>query len=94
MISFIKPLRIIGFLEGLSYLILLGICVPLKYIYSIPEPTKHVGMAHGVLFVTYCILVLLVRKEKTWNLPITIGALIASLLPFGTFMADKKWFRS
>jgi len=86
-------LRWIGFLEGLSYILLLGICMPLKYIYQIPEPTKVVGMAHGVLFVAYCLLVLIVAQKHQWKHVETFWALVASLLPFGTFVAEWKLFR-
>ena len=88
----IGRLRITGFLEGMSYILLLGICMPLKYIWEMPEPTYYVGMAHGVLFVAYCILVVLAMVKYKWNLLTTFWALLASLLPFGTFVADAKIF--
>ena len=90
----LKHLRIIGFLEGLSYLALLGVCMPLKYMFEIPEPTKIVGMAHGVLFIYYCLLVLIVSVQLKWSFSKMSWALIASLLPFGTFVADKKLFQN
>jgi len=89
----IGTLRIIGVLEGISYILLLGICMPLKYVLDIPEPTRPVGMAHGLLFVAYCLLVLIVAKPKQWTFSTIFWALIASILPFGTFVADKKIFR-
>jgi hypothetical protein len=51
-------LRIIGFVEGLSFLILLGIAMPLKYFFGLPETVRVVGMAHGLLFVLYVLLVI------------------------------------
>ena len=89
----LKALRLIGLLEGISYLILLGIAMPLKYYYDKPEMVKIVGMAHGVLFVLYTIILLLVHILYKWRILKTLGAFIASLVPFGTFYADKKWFR-
>ena len=86
-------LRIIGFLEGISYLLLLGVAMPLKYIANEPQATKIIGMAHGILFILYVVLLLIVKLEKNWNLRIAFWAFIASLLPFGTFVADKKYFR-
>jgi integral membrane protein len=86
-------LRLIGLLEGISYLLLLGVCMPLKYMFDMPEYTRPVGMAHGVLFVGYCILVLIVAFQKKWSFVTVFWALLASLLPFGTFVADKKIFR-
>ena len=67
--------------------------MPLKYYYNKPEFVKIVGMAHGVLFVLYVINLLIVHLQFKWNITKTTGAFIASLIPFGTFYADKKWFR-
>ncbi len=89
----LNVLRLLALLEGISYLVLLGIAMPLKYYYDKPDAVKIVGMAHGVLFVLYCINLLIVHVQLKWNMGKTIGAFIASLIPFGTFYADKKWFR-
>jgi integral membrane protein len=90
----IKILRITALLEGLSFLLLLGIAMPLKYMFGKPEMVQLVGMAHGVLFIAYIILVLIVRELVKWNFKQTALALVASVLPFGTFYADKKLFKS
>ena len=89
----INILRIIALLEGLSFLLLLGVAMPLKYMYDKPEMVKIVGMAHGVLFIAYILLVIIVRQLLNWNFKQTFIALIASVLPFGTFYADKKIFK-
>lgn len=89
----INRLRVLGFLEGISYLLLLGICMPLKYLMDIPEPTYYVGMSHGVLFIAYCLWVLIVAFELKWTIGKTLWALAASLVPFGTFIADAKLFK-
>lgn len=86
-------LRIVAILEGISFLVLLGIAMPLKYLAGIPEPVRVVGMAHGVLFVLYVILLIQVAIEKSWSFKKSILAFIASFIPFGTFYADAKWFR-
>ncbi len=86
-------LRIIGFLEGISFLVLLGIAMPLKYMLGQPEAVRHVGMAHGLLFVLYVILVTLVMLDEKWNFKTTAIALLASLIPFGTFYVDAKYLR-
>ena len=89
----LQYLRIFGFLEGVSYLAF-AITMPLKYVYELHEPNYVVGMIHGVLFITYCVLVLLVARQHKWKFfPTTFAAGIASLLPFGTFVADAKIFR-
>lgn len=78
--------------EGMSYLILLGVCMPLKYMLHFPEPTFYVGMAHGILFVLYVLYVLLVAYQLRWGYTTIFWSLLASVLPFGPFVADKKIF--
>lgn len=58
-----------------------------------PDPTYYVGMAHGVLFVAYCIYVVIAWVQYKWSFGKAFLAGIASLLPFGTFVADVKLFR-
>ena len=89
----LKILRPIAFLEGVSFLVILGITIPLKYIYNQPEYNQHVGMAHGLLFIAYVVLVLMAKFEQKWNTKTTFICLLASIIPFGTFYADKKHFR-
>ena len=91
--SNIGRLRIIGFLEGISFLVLLGIGMPLKYKWGYEHATQDIGMAHGVLFVLYIVLVIIVKIQYKWSLKSTFWALIASFLPFGTFIADHKIFK-
>ena len=88
----LKMLRLLAVLEGISYLLLVGICMPLKYLFDIPEPTYPIGLAHCVLFVAYCIFVLIVTLQLKWSFKKMMLAGIASLLPFGTFVADKRYF--
>lgn len=78
--------------EGVSYLLLLGIAMPLKYMFDKPWLTQQVGMLHGVLFVAYILAVLMWRKDLGFGFKETIIALLLSLIPFGTFYAyrDKK----
>ena len=85
-------LRIIAWIEGITYL-LLGITMPLKYLYAMPEPNLVVGMAHGVFFIWYVVQVLGVALVDKWSKMNTLKALVASLIPFGTFIAEKKLFR-
>lgn len=90
----LNTLRLLALLEGISFLVLLGIAMPLKYYLDKPDAVKIVGMAHGVMFVLYTINLLIVHIKLKWSLGVTFGAFIASFIPFGTFYADKKWFRS
>jgi integral membrane protein len=89
-ISQIKRFRIIGLLEGISFLVLLGIGMPLKYIAGIPEVVKVVGWAHGLLFVLFILGVLQVKSILRWSLLQVGAAFLASVIPFGTFILDKK----
>jgi integral membrane protein len=83
--------RIVAFLEGVSYL-LLGITMPLKYLHGMPGPNYVVGMAHGLLFVLYVSMLLLVYRRYRWSLGKTALAFLAALLPFGTFVAEWKLY--
>jgi integral membrane protein len=85
-------LRIVAFLEGCSFL-LLGFTMILKYKYAMPQPNYVVGLAHGILFVLYVVLVFQVSFLHKWNLLKMFWAFLASLIPFGTFYADKVLFR-
>ncbi len=85
-------LRILAVAEGISFL-LFALTMPLKKIYSIAWPNKIVGYAHGFLFLAYCIWVILVASEKKWSIKTTLVAGLASLVPFGTFIADAKIFK-
>jgi integral membrane protein len=89
--SRISNLRLIGFIEGVSYLILLLIAMPLKYYFNLPIAVKIVGWAHGVLFVMYIGIVFLSIRLMKWNLVGLGVALAASLIPLGTFFLDKGW---
>ena len=84
----LKNLTIAGYLEGTSFLLLLGIAMPLKYMLGIPEAVKYIGMAHGALFIAY-ILMLLVATSKIkmplWAMP---AGVLGSFLPFGPFIFD------
>ncbi|PHR49742.1 MAG: hypothetical protein COA32_01010 [Fluviicola sp.] len=90
--STIGVLRVLALLEGVSYL-LLALTMPLKYMYEMPLPNKIVGMTHGFLFIAYCIMVFVVNQEKKWSFLTNFWAYLASLLPFGTFVADAKIFK-
>lgn len=77
-------------LEGISFLLLLLVAMPLKYIWRLPWLTQQVGMAHGVLFVGYIIAVFVIQKELGWSYRLTLLAIILSFVPFGTFYVTGK----
>ena len=82
--------RAIGIAEGISYLLLLLIGMPLKYMAGIPEVVKLMGWMHGVLFILYVIALIQVAFADRWSFIKMLIAFIASLLPLGTFIQDKK----
>ena len=86
----IGRLRLIGIAEGISFLLLLGIAMPLKYVAGIPEMVKWVGWIHGLLFVLYLAAVAHVTFLHRWSVLRVAGAFLAALLPFGTFVLDAK----
>lgn len=86
--------RVVSFLEGTSYLLLLFIAVPIKYWMNDPQYVKLLGMPHGLLFVGYIVLAFLLRSELNWNIKTFVAVLLASILPFGTFYVDKKYLRN
>jgi integral membrane protein len=77
-------------LEGISFLLLIFIAMPLKYGAGMPLAVKYTGWAHGVLFVLYVILLIQVWIEYKWKFTKVVVAFIASLLPFGTFVLDRN----
>ena len=82
--------RTVALLEGLSFLLLLFIAMPLKYWAGIPEVVKYVGWAHGVLFVLYIFALLETGLKLRWSFLTMVLAFLASLLPFGTFVLDAQ----
>lgn len=89
----LKSFRLVGLLEGISFLFLVGIAMPLKYIYHQPMAVRIGGMAHGVLFIAYIFFLMKIRSERNWSTGRSVGAFIASLLPFGTIVFDMMVLR-
>lgn len=87
--SLLGQLRLLALLEGISF-ISFGITMPLKRLMDIPEPNFYVGITHGILFIAYCVWVLINHYDRQWNLKTSALLFVASLLPFGTFVADAK----
>ncbi len=85
--------RATSILEGLSYLALFAVTMPLKYLADLPMPNKYVGYAHGVLFIGYIILAVIFWFQKKWSFKRGVILLLASLLPFATFYVEKKYLQ-
>ncbi|HEX5020886.1 MAG TPA: DUF3817 domain-containing protein, partial [Candidatus Binatia bacterium] len=86
----IGRLRAIGMIEGVSFLLLLGVAMPLKYFGGMPMAVTAAGWLHGLLFITFCIALTQAHQEANWTVWRSGTVLIAALLPFGPFAIDKK----
>jgi integral membrane protein len=82
--------RAIAFFEGLSFLVLLLVAMPLKYIWGMPGAVRVVGMTHGLLFIAYVCALLLATLEYRWGMKRAGLAFTASLVPGGTFWLDVQ----
>jgi len=82
-----KRFKTISYLEGLSFLLLLGIAMPLKYMAGLPAAVKYVGWAHGLLFILYVFALFELRRE--WSTRKLGIGFVASLLPFGPFLFER-----
>ena len=90
----IKIFKIIAFLEGISLLLLLFFAMPMKYIYEQPIFVKTIGMAHGLLFIAYIFVAIMLKIEDKWEIKKFSIICIASIIPFGTFYIEKKYLRN
>ncbi|AKT42565.1 DUF3817 domain-containing protein [Chondromyces crocatus] len=86
--SAIGRLRVIGIVEGISFLLLLGVAMPLKYLGGIPMAVKIVGWAHGVLFVLFCSALAHAFFAARWSMFRGASVFFAALVPFGPFAID------
>jgi integral membrane protein len=88
--KWLKRFRLISVLEGISFLVLLFIAMPMKYMLEMPLAVTYVGWAHGLLFMIYILVVFPTARKLSWNFTKTLFALAASILPFGPFIFDKN----
>lgn len=86
----IGRLRVVSLIEGISYLLLVFIGMPLKYGMGMPLPNKILGMSHGMLTIVFCFILLAVWSEKKISLSLALQTFIASLIPFGAFYIERK----
>ncbi|MES2441084.1 MAG: DUF3817 domain-containing protein [Verrucomicrobiota bacterium] len=80
--------RLVGMFEGASFLLLMGVAMPLKYFAGIPEAVKWTGWVHGLLFILYGLAVLTALVAGRISLGKSVLAFAASLVPFGPFLID------
>jgi integral membrane protein len=89
----IKSFKTIALLEGISLLALLFFAMPMKYIFVNPIFVKNIGMAHGVLFLLYIVFAVVLKIEQKWEMKKFGIICLASIIPFGTFYIEKKYFK-
>lgn len=89
-----KILRILAFLEGISFIALIGIGMPLKYLYGIRTPNLIIGQAHGLLFLAFLGFAYAVSQEEKWSPGKQWLAFFASVLPLGTFWFDHRYLKN
>jgi integral membrane protein len=82
--------RKVAVAEGLSYILLIFIAMPLKYWADMPLAVKYTGWAHGLLFVLYGMCLIMAWQERKWKFGKVVFIFVASLLPFAPFIVDKR----
>lgn len=90
--SSIGRLRLNGYAEGITFIILLFVALPLKYFNGSPHPFKLVSWIHGILLIQFLYQSFVVKEEENWPSMFLLIALIAAFLPFGTFIFDR-WLK-
>ena len=86
--------KIIALLEGTSLLLLFFFAKPLKYLFENSQYVRPFGMAHGLLFIGYIIMTIMLKDKESWSRKKFGIVALASIIPFGTFYVDKKYLRN
>lgn len=85
----IGRLRVIGLVEGASFLFLLGVAMPIKYLAGNPLPVKYAGWVHGILFILFCVALVGAARAQGWGVRKALKFFVAALLPFGPLVIDR-----
>jgi len=83
-------LRAAGMVEAVSFLLLVGVAMPLKYFAGMPLAVRFAGWTHGLLFLVFGMCLLVAQGERQWPLRWTAMIFVAALLPFGPFVIDRR----
>jgi integral membrane protein len=83
-------MRIVGSYECVSFLLLMGVGMPLKYLAGMPVAVKWTGWIHGILFIAYCVTILMALLPRRISFRRSVEAFIAALLPLGPFLLDRR----
>ncbi len=87
----IKVFKWVSVLEAISFLLLLFIAMPLKYLFNLPQMVEVVGMAHGILFISYLVGAIIVYNILDWKFYTLLIVVACSVIPFGPFYIEKKY---
>lgn len=87
----IKVFKWVSTLEAISFLLLLFIAMPLKYLFNLPQMVQMVGMAHGILFISYIVGAIITYSLLDWKLRTLLIVVACSVIPFGPFYVEKKY---
>lgn len=85
----VKTFKIISWLEGISYILLLFIATPLKYLADNETYVELLGMPHGLLFVAYIIFAFLLKDKFNWRLKTFLIVCVLAIVPFGAFYVHR-----
>lgn len=85
-----RSFRVVSYAEGISFLLLLFIAMPLKYFADFTAPVAMVGMVHGALFGLYLMWIVAMAALHRWRAARILGAALAAVLPFGPFVFDHR----
>ena len=88
-VTALKQLRSVGIAEGTSFLVLLLVAMPLKYVLHMPESVRAVGSVHGFLFVLYLLALVRAAFVERWKLSRVALGFLASIVPLGVFFFDR-----
>lgn len=86
----IGRVRALALVEGVSFLILLGVAMPLKYAAGYPMAVKVVGWLHGILFIALMLVLARTARAVGWPARRVAQVVVASLVPFGPFVIDRS----
>jgi integral membrane protein len=92
--NMLKTFKIIAILEGISLLLLFFFAMPMKYLFDKPEYVRFFGMGHGLLFIAYIVLAVMLKYERDWPAKKLAIVCVASVLPFGTFYIESRYLKT
>ena len=92
-VRLLRKLRVLGFIEGTSTLVLFGVAMPLKYLANMPMAVTIVGTLHGVLFLALVVACLIAMNRVPIGVKLGLAAIVGAVVPFGPFVVDR-WLRN